>query len=193
MRSSCFVVTFTISRPRNRQSTLSPLSPFISLPKYFDSQWSYAQYRLPAQTAHLALSAGSTGSKLSDAVEDERCVVAWTKVPLQTPAVPGQNVSYEYQIVALTYSGGWYRLVLPSSMESRVASPQPALPSSSSVSHRSHKGPMNRTRSASGSSVVVRARGEKGKERESSDREVKDGRELILKEFRRYGRWDGWG
>ena len=174
----------------NRQSTLSPLAPFLSLPKYFDSEWSYAQYRIPSQTAHFALSAGTSGSKLSDAVEDERCVVSWIKLPSQSPAISSsptpQAPQFEYQLIALTYSGGWYRLALPSSLQtSKDASASEAMSLPSPVHSQ-------RPRSIGGSSVTGRTRTDKGKRKEQH-REVKDGRDCILKEFRRYGRWDGWG
>jgi hypothetical protein len=33
----------------------------------------------------------------------------------------------------------------------------------------------------------------KGKEREGTDKEGKESRECILLEYRKFGRWDGWG
>ncbi|THH12258.1 hypothetical protein EW145_g154 [Phellinidium pouzarii] len=179
------------SASSNRQSSLSPLTPFLSLPRYFGSEWSYTQYHIPSQKSHIALSAGTTGSKLTDAVEDEHCVVAWVKVPSPTLTPAENEPQFEYQLIALTYSGGWYRLALPSSASaSPTRAPSPAV-ASSSASHSSR--PMPRPRSASGSTIVsVRSRIDKGKEKES-DREEKVGRECSLQEFRRFGRWDGWG
>ncbi|KAF8309141.1 hypothetical protein DL93DRAFT_2086042 [Clavulina sp. PMI_390] len=54
----------------NRQSTLQQLTPYlpISLPKYFHSEWSYASYRLPAPSAHIALSSALRGGDLSSAL-----------------------------------------------------------------------------------------------------------------------------
>jgi hypothetical protein len=48
----------------------------------------------------------------------------------------------------------------------------------------------SRPRTNSVSSITSRT--EKGKERKR-DRDRKDNRELILQEYRKYGRWDGWG
>ncbi|KAH8118589.1 WD40 repeat-like protein [Phellopilus nigrolimitatus] len=173
----------------NRQSALSPLAPFLSLPRWIDSEWSYAQYRIPAQKNHIALSASTAGSKLSEAVEDERCVVAWVEVP----PPPGKEAQQpEYQMIALTFSGGWYRLALPASAS--VHSPARASFPAAGSSAASHSGrPTYRPRSSSGSSVLSgRTRADKGKERET-EREEKVGHECSLQEFRRYGRWDGWG
>lgn len=87
---------------RNRQSTLQQLSPFIRLPKYFSSEWSYASYRLPAPTAHITLSSalrgggerGDGGKKKTegDATEDapaEKCTVGWIEVPVRVPVSSG--------------------------------------------------------------------------------------------------------
>ena len=170
---------------RNRQSTLQQLSPFIRLPKYFSSEWSYASYRLPAPTAHITLSSalrgggerGDGGKKKTegDAMEDtpaEKCTVGWVEIPVRvpvssgTPTVrlspapsrekgksraslggilpspkgktkalpetkgdPSSDQEYreemQWQLVALTYSGCWYRLSVPtsSSSDSTTASP----------------------------------------------------------------------
>lgn len=163
---------------RNRQSSLSPLSPFLPLPKYFDSQWSYAQYRIPAQAAHISLtSTSSVRSPGTDLAADEKCVVGWITVPTST-----QESIHEYQLVALTYSGGWYRLSLPH--KGPYAQPSNQIiesPKATSVV---------RQRTPSISSITSVSDKGKGKERE---RERKDGRDLVLVEYRKYGRWDGWG
>lgn len=185
---------------RNRQSSLSPLAPFLSLPKYFDSQWSYAQYRIPSQTSHVALSAGTSGTRLSDAVEDEKCSVAWIRVPTPQSASATSPISQppqmEYQLVALTYSGGWYRVALPSSADVVQSEERTSKAAASSGSVRSGRAtPDVRASSASGSSmtgVLSQGRSDKGKQKGSS-RESKSTHSCILKEFRRYGRWDGWG
>lgn len=176
---------------RNRQSSLSPLTPFLSLPRYFDSEWSYAQYRIPTQTSHIALNAGPN---FSDVVDDERCVVAWIKVSTQ-PATgsPATVPESEYQLIALTYSGGWYRLGLPNSAQAQAGKAGASSKgTSSAASHVGRSSPLAMHRSSSGSSVTGRTRADKGKDKET-DREGKDGHECSLLEFRRYGRWDGWG
>ena len=188
-RSSGGADSLSPSPDRNRPSALSLLSPYlpVSLPKYFSSEWSHAQYRLPTRNPHAeTLSLGGhghtdeTAGLTSDG--EEKCVVGWIEVgpavggpsggkenvtpsPAQssrrssstaqefaggskgvrtlTPT-PSSNSSpsrgapqsgqasggVEHQLVALTYSGGWYRLALPSSTSA------PAPPSSSSSSRR---------------------------------------------------------
>ncbi|KAJ3521250.1 hypothetical protein NM688_g9039 [Phlebia brevispora] len=56
----------------NRQSTFSPLTSYLPLPKYFESEWSYAQYRIPAQSAHISLSAPPTKPPTADVTDEER-------------------------------------------------------------------------------------------------------------------------
>ena len=93
----------------------------------------------------------------------------------------------EYQLVALTYSGGWYRLSLPQGTSNVPSSSTAASPLSTSPPKTS---PLSRPRTSSVSSIASRV--EKGKDRER-DRDRKDNRELVLQEYRKYGRWDGWG
>ena len=161
---------------RNRQSSLSPLTPFLPLPKYFDSEWSYAQYRIPTQAAHISLSStSSVRSSHTDIAADEKCAVGWITVDSGlAEAVP------EFQLVVLTYSGGWYRLALPPKVSQALH--VAALPQNSPST--------TRPRTSSTSSVASLPEKGKGKERE---RERKGNRELILQEYRKYGRWDGWG
>jgi len=167
---------------RNRQSTFSPLTPFLPLPKYFESEWSYAQYRIPVQSSHISIS-GNSRSHTAYVPDEERCVVGWVRVPSESdPSPQGPMV---WGIIALTYAGGWYRLSLPAhaiSSQSSTAAPSPLSSSPPRL------GPMSQPRSSSPSSVVGR---DKGKERER-DRERKDSTECVLREFRRFGRWDGW-
>ncbi|KAJ8457234.1 hypothetical protein ONZ51_g11658 [Trametes cubensis] len=184
----------------NRQSTFSPLTPFIPLPKYFDSEWSYAQYRIPSQSAHISLSAQPAKPPTADVVDEEKCVVGWIQVTPEDLDEPGRIRAVEYQLIALTYTGGWYRLSLPSSTASPSApssSPGSARPGTPSARDPLSTSPpsvralsMTRPRSSSGSSFV--ARSDKGKERER-DKDEKPGRDCILQEYRRFGRWDGWG
>ena len=202
---------------RNRQSTFSPLKPYIPLPKYFGSEWSYAQYRIPSQASHISISAPPSKAPTEDVVDEERCVVAWIQVPvepqsLSPDAKPGaREERVEHQLIALTYTGGWYRLALPSS--SSVTTTIPSSTPSYSPSIAPSPLPVSRTspalsgsppsaramsgvRPRSGSGESFGSRTEKGKERERDrerEAETKGGRECTLREFRKYGRWDGWG
>ena len=172
----------------NRQSAFSPLTPFLPLPKYFESEWSYAQYRIPVQSAHISLSATGKSSNV-DLPEEERCIVAWIDAPPEDQMEAGSDGPY--QLLALTFTGGWYRLAIPvlgtqkrpGSGASHIGSVSASPPKASSM----HKGP---GRSVSGSSTISRL--DKGKEREK-DKEKKESRNCVLKEYRRFGRWDGWG
>ena len=166
-----------LSSCRNRQSSLSPLTPFLPLPKYFDSEWSYAQYRIPAQAAHISLSStSSVRASHTDIAADEKCVVGWITIAAELA-----GDAPEFQLVVLTYSGGWYRLALPPK-GSRASSPAAASPPKSPS--------VSRPRTSSISSVASLSEKGKGKERE---KERKGSRELVLQEYRKYGRWDGWG
>lgn len=181
----------------NRQSSLSPLTPFIPLPKYFESEWSYAQYRVPTQSAHISLSSTSirTPGRDPDVADEERCVVGWIETPSERA---GASVRTEYQLIALTWTGGWYRLSLPSSSAAPAtpSTPVPSTPrvplsplSGSPPSVQSLAAQHHRPRSSSGS--IFSGRSDKGKERERD--KDKEGSQCVLQEFRRYGRWDGWG
>ncbi|KAI0082574.1 WD40 repeat-like protein [Panus rudis PR-1116 ss-1] len=174
----------------NRQSTFSPLTPYLPLPKYFTSEWSYAQYRIPTQSAHISLSAPPSKPPTADVVDEERCTVGW----IRAPADNTEDGPEEYQLVALTYTGGWYRLSLPTSGTAAASTLNAPAAYGSSMYPPSVKGlSISRPRSASGSSFVSRT--EKGKERERDPGKdgSKESRECVLREFRRYGRWDGWG
>ncbi|EJF61323.1 WD40-repeat-containing domain protein [Dichomitus squalens] len=182
----------------NRQSTFSSFTSYVPLPKYFDSEWSYAQYRIPSQTSHISISGQPARSPTADVVDEEKCVVGWIQVSPEDLDEPGSTLSAEYQLVALTYTGGWYRLSLPTSSSAAAPSSHPPspvpLPTPSLRDPLSASPPnvrtisMARPRSYSGSSFASRP--DKGKDRE---REEKPGRECILREYRRFGRWDGWG
>ena len=190
---------------RNRQSSLSQLKPYIPLPKYFGSEWSYAQFRIPSQSSHISISAPPSRPPTADVVDEEKCVVAWIQIPSDShDSHPqhegkGHDPTLEYQLIALTYTGGWYRLSLPSSttppsthaVPTSTTSPVLGAPgvSGSPPGGRAMSGV--RPRSESGSSFGSRT--EKGKERERGERELRDRRECVLREFRKYGRWDGWG
>ncbi|PBK72590.1 hypothetical protein ARMSODRAFT_689773 [Armillaria solidipes] len=178
-KGTVHVFTLVLSSVSNRQSSFSPLTNYLPLPKYFESEWSYAQYRIPAQSSHISLSSASVRSPTADVPDEERCVVGWIEGRGGDPDQP----SAEYQLVALTYTGGWYRLSLPSLGHSELNAP------TSTGGSLPKPSPMTRQRTPSVSSV---GRSEKGKEKEK-DKEGKEKRDCILREFRRYGRWDGWG
>ncbi|KAJ7742496.1 SVP1-like protein 2 [Mycena maculata] len=175
-KGTVHVFNLVVSGASNRQSTFSPLTPYLPLPKYFESEWSYAQYRIPVQSAHISLSATSPVRPAAE-VDEERCVVGWIEAPDRGDG------PVEYQLVALTYAGGWYRLSLPNASSSKT----PALASTSPPKSSS----MPRQRTSSGSSVLSRF--DKGKEKEKKDGGEKQSRKCVLEEFRRFGRWDGWG
>jgi WD repeat-containing protein 45 len=164
----------------NRQSAFSPLTPFLPLPKYFGSEWSYAQYRIPTQSSHISINSASARSPTADVPDEERCVVGWIQAPQQDgPGSSSQQGTMEHQLIALTYTGGWYRLSLPNAESSANMSVSPSSGSPRVPIH------LQRQRTSSGSSI---GRSDKGKEKEE-----KESGECILKEFRRFGRWDGWG
>jgi WD repeat-containing protein 45 len=118
-------------------------------------------------------------------MEEEKCVVGW----IQAPNDHGDSSQMEHQLIALTYTGCWYRLGLPTKAGSTTGIPSSVgrplsgpPPSGKSMRHY--------PRSSSVSSV---GRTIKGKEKESSDKEGKESRECTLLEYRKFGRWDGWG
>jgi hypothetical protein len=164
------------------------LTSFIPIPKYFESEWSYAQFRIPTQSAHISLTQQAAARDANpDLAEEEKCTVGWIEAPTLHPASPAPSPATEYQLIALTYTGGWYRLALPNKKPSSVpvGGAQSHVPSSGSV--RS-----GRARSPSGSSVTGGGRIDKGKG-VSRDSDRKEGRDCTLLEFRRFGSWDGWG
>lgn len=244
-KGTIHVFSLGVSGTSNRQSTFSPLTPFIPLPKYFESEWSYAQYRVPVQSSHISLSStrpAVSSSSLSsapvvkdtDVPAEERCVVGWVQVATEDHqqttegggGVRSDSGVLEWQLIALTYLGGWYRLSLPtkgkdkkresgggsgsasggsgsgSSRESvgmvagglgrRVsgqgAGPSPLGPGGfGSVAYGSPPKAMSRR----GGSVSTFRSAEKGKEK--GKEKEKESRDCVLQEYRRFGRWDGWG
>jgi len=186
-----------LGAPTNRVSVLSHITPFLRLPKYFDSEWSYAQFRLPSVSTHIALSSPQAITTPENLVSEEKCSVGWIRVPSEHLGPSGEQ-RLEYQLVALTYDGGWYRLGLPSLAASSVSPPPSPTTSGRKPSLSSPKRPTvvgsvqsgARPKAPSISSSSVRT--DKGKERERDDQEEKIGRDCVLLEFRRFGRWDGW-
>jgi hypothetical protein len=185
-KGTVHVFALVSSGTSNRQSTFSPLTPFLPLPKYFDSEWSYAQYRIPAQSSHISISTPSPRSPTADVADEERCTVGWIETPVPGNSQSSQRPATEHQLVALTYTGGWYRLSLPNS---GTSSTPPASPSRGvAISGSPPKFPsIPRSRTSSNSSAIGRM--DKGKEKE---KEGKESRECALQEYRKFGRWDGW-
>ncbi|KAH7105482.1 WD40-repeat-containing domain protein [Auriculariales sp. MPI-PUGE-AT-0066] len=195
-----FVLPDAATSNANRVSLLSGLTPFLKLPKYFESKWSYAKYRLPAPSSHIALSSLTSSSAplsaSSDLIEDDRCVVGWIEALVQDATGVQRR---EYQLIALTYSGGWYRLGLPSPsapppstpVSSRVATSPPASPKLRRAS--GDTGSPVRPGSPRAASVASSAGRGKGKEPEHADSEKEHaGSDCTLVEYRRFGTWDGW-
>ncbi|KAK7049625.1 Phosphatidylinositol 3,5-bisphosphate-binding protein [Paramarasmius palmivorus] len=175
-KGTVHVFTLVVSSASNRQSSLSQLAPYLPLPKYFESEWSYAQYRIPMQSSHISLSS-TTRSPTEDVPDEERCVVGWIQVPVED----GPEGAVEHQLVALTYVGGWYRLSLPNAATtSSSSSGRPTSPTSPSKAMSS--------RSSVTTSKPQRSK-DKGKEKEKDSKAS----QCVLQEYRRFGRWDGWG
>jgi hypothetical protein len=175
---------------RNRQSKLSSLTSFIPIPKYFESEWSYAQFRIPTQSAHISLTQQAAARDANpDLAEEEKCTVGWIEAPASHPqtAAPAPSPATDYQLIALTYTGGWYRLALPNKKPSSVPTGTAQTNPTSSGSVRS-----GTARAPSVSSVTGGGRADKGKG-VSRDSDRKEGRDCTLLEFRRFGSWDGWG
>lgn len=167
---------------RNKNSKLSPLAPFLPIPKYFESEWSYAQYRLPTQAAHISLSQTSirTPGRDPDVADEERCVVGW----VAAAATPGGPL--EHQLVALTWTGGWYRLALP---VPAPASATQRTPLSASPPTHSPLLPPSPSRPPS---TIQSGRMDKGKGKERDKENEKSRSACTLQEFRKFGRFDGW-
>lgn len=191
---SMYVTSWSFTRflmclSRNRQSTFSPLTPFLPLPKYFESEWSYAQYRIPVQSAHISLSS-TTRTPEVDFPDEERCIVGWIQGPLEDALHP--STMPNYQLIALTYTGGWYRLALPRFANNSKITASPTLgysPLPGSPPKPSHV--PRAPRSISGSSTASKL--DKGKKEKERPKDLKENRSCTLQEYRRFGRWDGWG
>lgn len=134
------------------------------------------------QSSHISISASSR-SPSGDIPDEERCVVGWIQAPRDSDS--NHEVTPEYQLVALTYAGGWYRLALPAQGTTSSTSTNPAAPLSGSPPRL---GLAPRPRTSSGSSILGREKKEKEREKDK-----KESRDCVLEEFRRFGRWDGWG
>ncbi|VDB97020.1 unnamed protein product [Peniophora sp. CBMAI 1063] len=182
--------------PANRQSKFNSLTSYIPLPTYFTSEWSYAQWTVPARTAHLALAQATGGKRDPGLADEEKCVVGWIMAPPADPpssaSVPGKGKGkavagpsgsgqeLEWQLVALTYAGGWYRLALPRAAAGD-ADDASSVRSGGSV------------RSGASWSGGGKGKGRAGAGGDEGEKRKKQSRECVLLEYRRFGSWDGWG
>ncbi|KAM0793151.1 hypothetical protein ACM66B_000626 [Microbotryomycetes sp. NB124-2] len=116
----------------SRQRQLDMLKPY--LPKYFSSEWSHSQFRLPASgpAPSKLPNFGSLsptgefgtgkGSSTAMSIEDDVCVCEWIKVDKSMglddvragASSQDKDDACDYQIVAITRSGGWFRIKLDS-------------------------------------------------------------------------------
>ncbi|KAF9263520.1 hypothetical protein L218DRAFT_959065 [Marasmius fiardii PR-910] len=177
-KGTVHIFTLAGSHTSNRQSSISQLAPYLPIPKYFESEWSYAQYRIPMQSSHISLTS-TTRSPTEDVPDEERCVVGWVRIPVDnTP-----DAATEYQLIALTYVGGWYRLALPNATSSSASTEGGKLAKSPLPQHMSSRS------SVATSSKQPRSSKRKEKEREKDSKAS----QCTLQEYRRFGRWDGWG
>jgi len=235
---------------RNRLSALRQVAAFVPGTNYLNSEWSYAQFRLPTPSAHQAHSLSTTnrlGTAHPDAGDEERWTVGWIALPPDTTpqssptkgltALPsiaskGKGRAHppsspfratmerpsplsplskshasakpppqpEYQLIALTFTGGWYRLSLPNSNESidRAGTPEPYQGKKRpNPRPGGSKTPTEQSGSVSPQFTTKRLSEQRKQgdvsKRRSVDAQVVDAGRCQLEEFRRYGRWDGWG
>lgn len=231
-KSSYWPFTPLMKDDSNRTSVFRQVLAYSPVQtNYLNSEWSYAQYRLPTPPAHVAHSYSTTnrlGTIHPDAGDEEKWTVGWITLPpditphtspnkpttpLPSPArskgkgrvetsgsplrpshdrKPSSSSTRappppEYQLVALTFTGGWYRLSLPKAEKDRAGTPE--------AYQGSGKTAYSGTRDRVGSPQLGGSRRSTEKRispRRNSDAQ-NDGNKCQLEEFRRFGRWDGWG
>lgn len=221
----------------NRTSKLRNVAGFFPIQtNYLNSEWSYAQYRLPTPPAHIATSLSEQnrlGTSHPDAADEEKWTVGWIALPpdstpLSTPVketspLPGSrhrgkgratdlpssplrrsadrqaaqskdpsgkaSPAPEYQLIALTFTGNWYRLSLPTNEPaSRPGTPDPYQGSTRA------SGRFGENERAGSPQFGSRRSGD---QKRTSPRRNSDSQggssQCQLEEFRRFGSWDGWG
>ena len=114
--------------------------------------------------------------------------------PVSSSSVPGgkgkgkatagpstvSGAELEWQLVALTYAGGWYRLALPRA-RAGDADDTSSVRSGGSV------------RSGASWTGGGKGKGRAGSSTDEGEKRKKQSRECVLLEYRRFGSWDGWG
>ncbi|RXW21930.1 hypothetical protein EST38_g3886 [Candolleomyces aberdarensis] len=106
-KGTVHVFSLGLAGASNRRSSLSPLTNFIPLPRYLDSEWSYAQYRIPVQSAHISLSSTSKDSSI-DQPEEENAGIPTNCADIHWRLVPPVLASRE----ELRQGGGFFKFVL---------------------------------------------------------------------------------
>lgn len=163
---------------------MSILKPY--LPKYFSSEWSHSQFRLPAPApaaSRLPFSlsnptnfpsqafTSSTSANAAPTIEDDICTCAWINptevegdgLPSQTGELAGS------QLVAITRSGGWFRVAFDVEAESSE---------DRKGKGRAHETAADRSRTAPREGAI-------GLDKESTS-------DCRVAEYQRYGQKDGW-
>jgi WD40 repeat protein len=98
-RSRC---TLTPSRTARKPISFSTFKPY--LPKYFSSEWSHSQFRLPPPA--VPLTRFSSVPDETPSIEDDVCQPFWLP-PLDSDT---SNVDGEPDLMLLTQSGGLFRV-----------------------------------------------------------------------------------